>query len=105
MADPFWDHIDEQLKKVMAATTVDEVLAACPPVMFDGSPNPGSDGFFEGSGGDTSMLDALDAAPGWVIETFKAEYYFCMRDPQGDLLSYVEGDLYRGNRLAASVLP
>ena len=92
--DPFWAAIDHQIERLTHATTVDQVLEICPQIPGTSS----GDGFFAGGGGDASVLDALHDA-GWETVQIRAWYYWCMRAPTGELLSYVEGDLYRGNQL------
>jgi hypothetical protein len=93
LLDGFWEAIDAQCEEIRAATTVDELLAACPSV-------PGlsvGDGFFEGSGGDVQVIDCL--VNGWTFPTIKASYYWVAQDRNGDMVTYVEGDLYRGNTI------
>lgn len=90
----FWEDIDTKLELLRSATTVDEVLAILPP-------EPGlssGHGWFGGGGGDGRVEDSLWDA-GWRSVIWEASYYWCMAAPNGDLLSYVEGDLYRGNKL------
>jgi hypothetical protein len=88
----FWAEIDAQLEQVRKATTVDEVLAACPPV-------PGTSvgaGFFAGSGGNDQLIDAL--GEGWRIVRIEADYYWVAQDRNGDFLAYTEGDLDKGDK-------
>src|SRR2546427_572624 len=54
------------------------------------------EGFFAGSGGDGSVEDALSEA-GWRHTWRKAHYYWVMQAPNGDKITYVEGDIYRGD--------
>ena len=89
----FWAHIDSQISQLRTAKTADEVLAICPPTtVADGA------GFFAGSGGDATVLDALREA-GWTVVDWRATYYWCAQAPDGSLITYVEGDLYQGNTL------
>ena len=103
--DAFWAAIDAQLANLSKATTVDDVPPVCPHVPDLSSGN----GWFGGNGGD--MWEALVMA-GWRLVASEADYYWCMaapspgpeleggvRPPGDDLLSYVEGDLYRDNQL------
>lgn len=94
MMTDFWAEIDAQLEKVRSADTVDEVLAACPPVA-DVSVGAG---FFAGSGGDEQLIDALGTS--WTIVRFEADYYWVARDRHGDFLAYTEGDLDKGDNEA-----
>lgn len=93
--DGFWAAIDGQLSALRTAGTVDEVLSIC-----GGKAGASSgDAFFGGGDGDEFMGALMDA--GWVIAQCEASYFWAMRAPDGGLLSYVEGDLYRGNALPA----
>ncbi len=88
----YWAAIDAAKVILAKAASVDDVMAVC------GS-EPGvsvGDGWWGGDGDE--LLDVLFAA-GWSSVTIKAGYYWCLRAPDGSLLSYVEGDLYRGNTL------
>lgn len=94
LMNDFWAYVEDQIRRLCKATTADEVLAICPRTSnADGA----ADGFFGGSGGDEQVCYALDTA-GWNYVWIEAEYFWCMQAPNGDLITYVEGDLYRGNR-------
>lgn len=90
----YWESIDQQLTECRKATTVDQVMAACPA-------EPGTsvgEGWFGGSGGDEQLSDALmHHAGAWKFVRYEADYYWVARDCNGDLLSYTEGDLSRGD--------
>lgn len=90
--DGFWAAIDAQLEQLRTAATADDVVR-----ILD-SPGCVGDAFFAGSGGDGSVEDALSNA-GWTSVRRDAWYYWAMRAPNGDVISYVEGDIYRGNQL------
>lgn len=85
----FWAHIEEQLTKLKSAKTADEVIAILDP------PSSG-DAFFAGSGGDGSIAGVLYEA-GWHTTWYEADYYWVMQAPNGDKITYVEGDVYRGD--------
>lgn len=91
--DRFWLHIAAQLESLRAAESADDVLRICPPA-------PGvsvGDGWFGGSGGDDSVLDALYDA-GWRAVWIEADYHYAMRSrATGDVITYCEGDIYRGD--------
>lgn len=93
----FWEVIESQLRELGTASTADDVIR-----ILSNERNPlgggsAGDGFFAGSGGDGSVEGALFDA-GWTHVWSEASYYWCMRAPNGDLITYVEGDIYRGNQ-------
>lgn len=89
--DAFWAVIEKQLKELCTATSADDVLRILP--RSDGA---SGDGFFAGSGGDGSVSDSLHTA-GWELVWREAHYYWVMVAPNGDLITYIEGDIYRGD--------
>jgi hypothetical protein len=95
--DDFWAVIATQLTELGGAATADDVLR-----ILSKERNPyghdsiAGDGFFAGSGGDGSVEEALSEA-GWVHTWRKADYYWVMQAPNGDKITYVEGDIYRGD--------
>ncbi len=91
----FWEAIDAQLLELRMAKTADDVIRILPaqPGMSSG------DGFFGGGGGD-DIIDGPLIQAGWKHITYEAPYHFSMRAPNGDEITYVEGDIYRGNRFA-----
>lgn len=86
---------DAQLAQLATATTVEEVLAICGPVAGVSV----GDGFWIGDGDE--MMGALYDA-GWKNVDVRASYHWCLKAPDGSLLTYVEGDLYRGNNMPRS---
>lgn len=91
MLDGFWAAIDAQLESLKHATTADEVIA-----ILGGKDGASvGDAFFAGSGGDGSVEDSLVDA-GWSYAWREAHYYWAMRSPKGDGITYVEGDVYKG---------
>jgi hypothetical protein len=91
----FWEAIDEQLAKLKTAANADEVLAILP------AAGMGADGFFAGGGGDYTPADSLVQA-GWRTIWAEAPYHYAMRAPDGSAITYVEGDIYRGDRRVAA---
>jgi hypothetical protein len=87
----FWGDINRQLTELRTATTADDVLRILP------GGEGGADGFFAGSGGDDTVMEALQAA-GWTVIWARASYYYVMRAPDGDEITYVEGDILRGDQ-------
>lgn len=88
----FWDDIAEQLAELQTATTADDVLRILP-----GTDGASGEGFFAGSGGDDTVMEALQEA-GWHVTWAEASYYYVMRAPNGDEITYVEGDIFRGDQ-------
>jgi hypothetical protein len=87
----FWEAIDAQLEALKSAKTADEVLAILPH-----SPEASGQGFFAGGGGDYTPADSLYQA-GWSTIWYEAPYYYALQAPDGSAITYVEGDIYRGN--------
>lgn len=91
MSSDFWAAIEAQCAELRTAKTADQVIEI---LNRYGPPSVG-DAFFAGSGGDTRVEECLDAA-GWTYVWREAHYHWAMRAPDGSLLTYVEGDVYRG---------
>lgn len=112
--DDFWGQIRHQLKRISAGaidfadvalilrdpvyTKVHDYHAqpAAKQIMLGSATEPIAAGaaFFAGSGGDDTILEALQAA-GWQLETMAASYDWTARHPlTGARIQYVEGDLY-----------
>ena len=91
--DDFWKAIETQLEVLKKAKTADDVL-----FILRKHPDSSGHGFFAGGGGDGDVASSLSEA-GWTMVWYRANYYWCMQAPNGDLISYVEGDIYRGNSL------
>jgi hypothetical protein len=58
--------------------------------------DPSAAGAFFPGGSDRSLLGTLMETPGRSTVWVNADYHFAARDSQGDALTYVEGDVYRG---------
>ena len=86
----FWDVIAGQLVELRTAASADDVLRI---LAYDGCTG---DGFFAGSGGDGTVMESLLEA-GWSVTWCAASYYWVMRAPGGDEITYVEGDIFRGD--------
>jgi len=100
----FWKVIAGQLDELRSAKSADDVVRIlsheCNPY-DDPSMAGGCDGFFAGSGGDETVRQALGDA-GWAFERGN-RYYYVMRSPGGDYVTYCEGDIYLGDRMAGAV--
>lgn len=99
--DTFWHVIDQQCDELRTAGTADDVVR-----ILSKERNPyghesiAGDGFFAGSGGDRTVWAQLRAA-GWSLRWSEASYYWCAEAPNGDVITYVEGDIYRGDKRAS----
>lgn len=108
----FWPQIDHQLARiatekpdtfegvraVLLDQAYDEIVAE---VHRNGTRRFDLDSaFFAGSGGDATLDDALEHA-GWQMVGFTASYYYIMTHPHtGEALTYIEGDVERGQRVS-----
>jgi hypothetical protein len=95
----FWNHIQQQLQQLETAQTADDVcriLAHERNPYGDDCPCGSADAFFAGSGGDHTPRESLYKA-GWRTIQSEAYYYYAMQAPTGDIVTYCEGDIYRGN--------
>ncbi|MFT7021357.1 MAG: hypothetical protein ACJA07_000434 [Rhodococcus sp. (in: high G+C Gram-positive bacteria)] len=95
MADAFWKNVDNSLNQIATATTVNAVIDT----LNEHFEKSSGDAFFGGSGGDRQLYETLMAA-GWTIVWSEAVYYFAAKDTAGNVLTYVEGDVYRGDQKA-----
>lgn len=93
----FWETVEAQLSELRSAYTADDVLRILSPERNPLGASSGSgDGFFAGSGGDGSVMHSLELA-GWIVTWYDAAYYYVMQAPNGEKITYVEGDVYRGD--------
>lgn len=92
MLDSFWSIISDQLEALRTATSADDVMSV---LSVDG--RAGEVGFFGGSGGDEQVCEALLDA-GWSYVWAEADYYWAIKAPDGSVITYVEGDVYRANQ-------
>lgn len=98
MAD-FWDVIAGQVRELRTAATADDVIRILATERNPyGDPSiTSAEAFFAGSGGDESVMGAL-AEAGWSAVWTEASYHWAMRAPDGSVITYIEGDIYRGNQ-------
>ncbi|MGW6202131.1 hypothetical protein ACWF9B_00530 [Streptomyces sp. NPDC055089] len=96
--DLFWSMIGEQLQELRTAKSADDVLRI---LANDKGPNRG---FFGGSGGDETVSEALRTA-GWELVWAESSLYYTMRAPDGSMITYIEGDILRGDRNGNSPAP
>ncbi|MFI1530032.1 hypothetical protein [Streptomyces griseus] len=90
MWDEFWKLIDAQLKELEFAKGADDVIR-----ILGGSGQ--GDAHFAGSGGDGTVRASLFTA-GWELVWQEADYFWVMKAPDGSMITYVEGDIYRGDK-------
>lgn len=108
----FWAQIDHQVARIIneQPNTFDAVRAILLDLSYNqivaevlrNGPRPFDldSAFFAGSGGDTALASALFAA-GWRTTAADASYYYAMTHPETDeVLTYIEGDVVRDNRLS-----
>lgn len=97
----FWELVRAQLDEVRReAKTADDVLR-----IMSSERNPygsdwdgqAGDGFFAGSGGDDTLWGALVEA-GWTVVWSESNIYWVAQAPNGDKVTYIEGDIYRGDK-------
>lgn len=93
MSDPFWDEIKKKLERIESATTADAVIE----ILGKDAELGCGDAFFAGSGGDRDLFDPLWGA-GWRIAWMESRYFYVVEGPTGDFLTYIEGDVYRGDK-------
>ena len=93
----FWAMIDAQLGEARSAKSADDVIRI---FSEDVDGMSAGDAFFAGSGGDETLMGALYDA-GWKFVDGDSIYYV-MRAPDGSEITYVEGDIYKGNQMTKS---
>lgn len=108
----FWPQIDHQLERITAERpdTFDGVRDILLDLGYDevvleihrNGPRPFNldSAFFAGSGGDATLRNALEAADWWVLESQAPYYYSMIHRGTGQTLTYIEGDVVRGDRFA-----
>ncbi|MEU5242197.1 hypothetical protein ACH4UR_37385 [Streptomyces lydicus] len=102
MPGPFWTVIAEQHQELHSARTADDVIRI---LSHDRNPygpdwdGAAGDAFFAGAGGDKTVNAALRTA-GWTTIWAESPLYYVKRAPDGSVITYIEGDIYRGDRRA-----
>ncbi|MCT6776091.1 hypothetical protein ACFCZ4_06700 [Streptomyces microflavus] len=98
MSDPFWIAVEDQLHELTAAKSADDVIK-----ILSKERNPygheciAGDGYFGGSGGDGTVRESLLTA-GWNTVWWRAGYWYAMKAPDDSMITYIEGDIYRGDK-------
>ena len=100
LVDTFWTRVGTCLDELETATTADAVIDGLNR-HFAAERTESGDGaaaaFFPGSGGDRQLIESLRTA-GWAAVWSEASYFYAVRNGAGEILTYVEGDVYRGDR-------
>lgn len=102
MANKFWDLVEAQTNELRSAKSADDVMRILSKERnpygpdWDGS---AGEGFFV-SGLEETFEDALTEA-GWEPVWAESELYYALKAPNGDLITYCEGDVDRGDKRAA----
>ncbi|MFI8815710.1 MULTISPECIES: hypothetical protein [unclassified Streptomyces] len=98
MPDPFWAAVKEQLKELRSAKCADDVTRILSKERNPYGHEPiAGDGFFAGSGGANTVREALLTA-GWETVWIRTGYWYAMKAPDGSMITYIEGDIYRGDK-------
>ncbi|MEQ6896269.1 hypothetical protein [Microbacterium sp. KR10-403] len=95
--DAYWKKYDRTLKRIESEKpqTFDGLKA----ILDEFEPPSSGDAFFPG-GADETLGESLRAA-GWHIEYREGDYLWLGTSKTGEVISHVEGDLYRGNAFLA----
>lgn len=88
--DTFWQEVDDYLVQASMMTTARDLIALTNTYWGPVS----GDAFFPGSGGDNQLIDVLIESKHWTFEDIEADYYWTARGADGQILEYIEGDLY-----------
>lgn len=93
--DAYWDNVTTALDKIRDnGDTVDAVMT----ILKEHFAPSSTEAFCDGSGGDRGLIDVLTSErTDWELVWYDANYYWCVQDAAGDRLSYIEGDVERGN--------
>jgi len=98
VSQEFWESVGRSLDEIAKVSTVEEVIEVLNRYFAqDWSHATSGTAFFPGSGGDRQLTEGLRAA-GFTVVWAEASYYYVARDRQGAYLTYMEGDVYRGDR-------
>jgi hypothetical protein len=91
----YWANVTAALDEVRdGGATVDDVMR----ILKEHFAPSSTEAFCDGSGGDRGLADVLlNEREDWTTVWYDRHYYWCAKDANGDELSYVEGDVMRGN--------
>ena len=93
--DAYWANVNNALDAIRdRGDTVDDVMQILKAHFTPSS----SEAFCEDGGGDRRLYDELMfERSNWSMVWAEADYYYVLRDRNGDMLTYVEGDVSRGD--------
>lgn len=94
MPDTYWANYEDCLDVIVTRRggTVEGVINVC----NEHYPPSSGDAFFPG-GADRDLLGTLEERGGWRIVWSEASYFWVAQDRNGDRLTYIEGDIQRGD--------
>lgn len=96
----FWQNVDAQLDHIekVKPNTAWHVIQIMNEYRTDYGMSSG-EAFFEGSGGDRQLLGSLIKS-GWHLDEMEAVYYYTAKHPStGEIITYVEGDVFAGDQM------
>ncbi|MER5883065.1 hypothetical protein ABT160_04480 [Streptomyces sp. NPDC001941] len=98
MSAEFWTVVNAQLEELKSARSAEDVVRILSKERNPyGQESIAADGFFAGSGGEFTLREALEEA-GWKLLWSRAWFWYAMESPDGSVITYIEGDIYIGNR-------
>lgn len=86
----YFAKVDATIPALKQAKTPDEVIA----ILLTLDPPSSAEAFWRGDGDE--LLGALYDA-GWKSHAYEAPYYWVLTAPNGEHLSYTEGDVHKGD--------
>lgn len=94
MLDAYWNNYERCFDKIRDhGHTVEDVIR-----ILNEHWDISSGDAFTPSGGDRTLAGVLAwERDDWYFVWAEDDYYCCLADSQGNRLTYVEGDVYRGN--------
>ena len=97
MSNSFWDTVNDSLDTLEREKP--DTARGVIDLLNEYHPRSAGDAFFPGSGGDRQLLESLQAA-GWEVYWSEASYFYTVRhESTWEVLTYIEGDVYKGARV------
>jgi hypothetical protein len=93
--DDYWANVNNALDAIRdRGDTVDDVMR----ILKEHFTPSSLEAFCADGGGDRRLYDELmSVRSDWAVVWEEADYYYVLRDRNGDMLTYVEGDVSRGD--------